>query len=72
MSPQDDPPAAIPQDPAAALAARWTGRDLSELASAPAVRLMNTPGEWDPPEGVEPKREPLYLSVSTHLHSPTI
>jgi 2-aminoadipate transaminase len=55
MSPQDDP--------AAALAARWTGRDLSELASVPAVRLMNTPGEWDPPEGVEPKREPLYLSV---------
>ncbi|MEE9255012.1 MAG: PLP-dependent aminotransferase family protein [Pseudomonadales bacterium] len=24
---------------------------------------MSTPGEWDPPEGVEPKREPLYLSV---------
>ena len=56
MSQEDD-------DPASALAARWTGRDLSELASAPAARLMSTPGEWDPPEGVEPKREPLYLSV---------
>ncbi|MEJ2130846.1 MAG: PLP-dependent aminotransferase family protein [Gammaproteobacteria bacterium] len=55
MSPADDL--------GAVLAARWTGRDLSRFASAPAARLMNTPGEWDPPEGVEPKREPLYLSV---------
>lgn len=50
-------------DPAAAPAARWAERDLSDIASDPAARLMNTPGEWDPPKGVEPKREPLYLSV---------
>lgn len=50
-------------DPAAELAARWAARELSDFASQPAARLMNTPGEWDPPEGVEPRREPLYLSV---------
>jgi 2-aminoadipate transaminase len=45
------------------LAALWAERSPAEGASRAAARLFNTPGEWDPPEDVEPKREVLYLSV---------
>lgn len=45
------------------LAALWADRSPAEGASRAAAALFNTPGEWDPPEGVSPARELLYLSV---------
>jgi 2-aminoadipate transaminase len=45
------------------LAVRWRQPDWRNTASAPALAMLGTPGEWDPPEGVTPKKETLYLSV---------
>ncbi len=45
------------------LALRWRQPDWRGLANGQALKLLGMPGEWDPPDGVEPKRETLYLSV---------
>jgi len=45
------------------LEALWAAIDLAKVASAPAASMMHTAGEWDPPQGVHPKRETLFLSV---------
>jgi DNA-binding transcriptional MocR family regulator len=45
------------------LQALWQGRDLSQVATPAAARMLDEVGEWDPPKGVEPLREPLNLSV---------
>ncbi len=45
------------------LARVWRQPDWRVLANGQALRLIGMPGEWDPPVGVEPKRETLFLSV---------
>jgi 2-aminoadipate transaminase len=45
------------------LAARWANADLSRIATRPAAAMLAAPGDWDPPEGVVPRRPPLTLSV---------
>jgi 2-aminoadipate transaminase len=45
------------------IAARWARADLARIATGPAAAMLRTPGDWDPPEGVEPRRPPLTLSV---------
>jgi 2-aminoadipate transaminase len=45
------------------LARRWQQPDWRTFASAPAFTMLGTPGEWDPPDGITPLRETLYLSV---------
>lgn len=47
----------------ARLAALWRDRSPAERASRAAAAAFGTPGEWDPPEGVVPERDLLYLSV---------
>jgi 2-aminoadipate transaminase len=42
---------------------RWSGLELRSIASAPAARMLDVAGEWDPPQGVVPKRPTLFLSV---------
>ncbi len=41
----------------------WTTERLESLVNPLTARMMNEPGEWDPPAGIEPKRETLFLSV---------
>jgi DNA-binding transcriptional MocR family regulator len=45
------------------LAALWGDRSPAEHASRAAAVVFGTPGEWDPPEGITPARDLLYLSV---------
>ena len=42
---------------------RFAHHDLAAFASQPASQLMNTPGEWEPPEGVTPTRKLLFFSI---------
>ena len=42
---------------------RWQNPDWRTLASTPAFKMLGTPGEWDPPDGVVAKRDTMYLSV---------
>jgi 2-aminoadipate transaminase len=46
-----------------ALERRWRDADPNEIANALLRPQLGTAGEWDPPEGVEPKRPLLYLSI---------
>jgi 2-aminoadipate transaminase len=50
-------------EPPQASVARWTPEYLKTLANGLAAKMMLEPGEWDPPLGIEPKRETLFLSV---------
>jgi 2-aminoadipate transaminase len=45
------------------LARLWQGRDLTSIASGAALELANIRGDWDPPEGVVPKRDPIRLAI---------
>jgi 2-aminoadipate transaminase len=45
------------------LAIQWQGRDLSEIANSATRRLMDLPGDWDPPEGVIPKRALIRMAI---------
>jgi len=45
------------------LAALWGDRSPAEHASRAAALAFGTPGDWDPPEGIVPTRDLLYLSV---------
>ena len=45
------------------LAALWGDRSPAEHASRAAAVAFGTPGDWDPPEGIVPTRDLLYLSV---------
>jgi len=45
------------------LAEHWQGRDLSEIASSATKKLMDLPGDWDPPEGVTPKRSLIRMAI---------
>src|SRR5262249_46136358 len=45
------------------LAQHWQSPDWRALASTPAFKMLGTPGEWDPPDGVVAKRDTMYLSV---------
>jgi len=46
-----------------ALERRWRDVDPNEIANAMLRPQLGAAGEWDPPEGVEPKRPLLYLSI---------
>jgi len=41
----------------------WANRSPKELANARSAPLYGTPGEWDMPADVQPKKELLYLAV---------
>ena len=45
------------------LAERWRDRSPREIANRNSGPLYGTPGEWDLPADVEPKRDLLYLAV---------
>lgn len=45
------------------LAEHWRGRSPLEVANALSAPLFGTPGEWDLPADVTPKRKLLYLAV---------
>ncbi len=42
---------------------RWHSRDFSELAGGATRSLLTDRGDWDPPEGIEPKRELIRLAI---------
>lgn len=48
---------------AKALAKRWRDRSPLEVANGLSAPLFGTPGEWDLPNDVVPKRDLLYLAV---------
>lgn len=41
----------------------WAGRDFSELANDATRSLMSDRGDWDPPEGIEPKRDLIRMAI---------
>ncbi len=45
------------------LRAQWDGRDFSALVADATRALMRDRGDWDPPEGVIPKREMIRLAI---------
>ncbi len=45
------------------LADHWRGKSPLDVANAFSAPLFGTPGEWDLPRDVEPKRDLLYLAV---------
>ena len=45
------------------LSERWSTRSPIEVANAASAPLFGTAGDWDLPQGVEPKQELLYLAV---------
>lgn len=45
------------------LAKKWQGRDLSEIANSATQKLMDLPGDWDPPQGVIPKRPLIRMAI---------
>lgn len=45
------------------LAAKWGERTPLDVANRFSAPLFGTPGEWDLPKDVEPKRDLLYLAV---------
>lgn len=45
------------------LAERWSNRSPREIANQFSTPLYGTAGEWDLPQGIEPKRDLLYLAV---------
>ncbi len=45
------------------LETQWRDRDLSLLANRAARRLMDNPGDWEPPRGITPKADLLHLSI---------
>ncbi len=45
------------------LSERWSARSPREIANQFSAPLYGTPGEWDLPKDVEPKRDLLYLAV---------
>ena len=45
------------------MAARWSARSPVEVANQFSAPLYGSPGEWDLPADIEPKRELLYLAV---------
>lgn len=47
----------------ARLRQRWADREFDDLVGAPARRLFRDAGDWDPPVGVEPKRELIRLAI---------
>jgi 2-aminoadipate transaminase len=46
-----------------ALARKWRGRDLFEIANSATQKLMDLPGDWDPPEGVIPSRPLIRMAI---------
>lgn len=42
---------------------QWAGRDFAALASDATRSLMQDRGDWDPPEGVVPKRELIRMAI---------
>ena len=45
------------------LAKLWQDRDLSQIANSATQKLMNLPGDWDPPEGVIPSRPLVRMAI---------
>ena len=45
------------------LAAKWGERTPLDVANSFSAPLFGTPGEWDLPKDIEPKRDLLYLAV---------
>jgi 2-aminoadipate transaminase len=45
------------------LAKKWQDRDLSNIVNHTTEKLMNLPGDWDPPEGVTPKRSLITMTI---------
>ncbi|MCP4622934.1 MAG: PLP-dependent aminotransferase family protein [bacterium] len=41
----------------------WLNRDFRDVASLAAKGIIDSPGEWDPPKGVVPRRELMFLSI---------
>ncbi|MCP4762271.1 MAG: hypothetical protein GY870_10860, partial [archaeon] len=41
----------------------WLNRDFRDVASLAAKGIIDSPGEWDPPKGVKPQKEMMYLSI---------
>jgi 2-aminoadipate transaminase len=50
-------------DPKEALRRIWQERDLKEIAGKAAKTRINTSSEWASPEGIQPRKELLFLSV---------
>ncbi|XOV88885.1 MAG: PLP-dependent aminotransferase family protein [Pseudomonadota bacterium] len=46
-----------------ALKQRWEGRDFTDLVADATRALMRDRGDWDPPEGVVPKRDMIRLAI---------
>ncbi|MDZ7685867.1 MAG: aminotransferase class I/II-fold pyridoxal phosphate-dependent enzyme [Gammaproteobacteria bacterium] len=47
----------------ASLRSSWQGRDFDDLVSNATRSLMRDRGDWDPPEGIEPKRDLIRLAI---------
>jgi 2-aminoadipate transaminase len=45
------------------LARHWQGQDLFEIANSATQKLMDLPGDWDPPEGVIPNRPLIRMAI---------
>ncbi len=45
------------------LQVQWQQRDLSMIASDACLQLADIRGDWDPPSGVVPIREPIRLAI---------
>jgi len=47
----------------AKLARLWSGRDFADIANTATQNLMRDRGDWDPPEGIVPRRELIRLAI---------
>ncbi len=45
------------------LAQIWQNGNFRDMASEASKAVIDSPGEWDPPKGVTPRRELMYLSI---------
>ncbi len=45
------------------LSGRWENRDFESLVSTPTRLQLHLPGDWDPPEGIKAKQNPIEMAI---------